>query len=170
TGLSLVRPKQTMSAKKPRNTPSGAEALCKLASIQGSEDPCSLRYEQITGRQHKCEQALACDGFLFDVMRWDRSHLQSLCLFFPESLERSVDKPAQVPAVDKLVWRFAGCVMAARQHVGLEVEADAAECIHHFQRVLPGKREVVIGIDHQHSLPRPAGFGAGEFFVKVARA
>ena len=38
---------------------SEAEALCKFPSIQGSKDPCSLRYEQTTGRQQKCEQALA---------------------------------------------------------------------------------------------------------------
>src|ERR1035438_4818857 len=58
TGPSFVRPKLIMSPKKPRNTPSVAEALCKFASIQGSKDPCSLQEERITCRRHKCEQAL----------------------------------------------------------------------------------------------------------------
>ena len=70
TGLSFVRPKQAMPAKKLRNTPSGAEALCKFPSIQGSKDPCSLRYEQITGRQHKCEQALVEQVLVRDTGYW----------------------------------------------------------------------------------------------------
>ena len=45
-------------SQEAKKYPSGAKALCKFPSIQGSKDPCSLRYEQVTGRLGNCEQAL----------------------------------------------------------------------------------------------------------------
>jgi hypothetical protein len=67
-------------------------------------------------------------------------------------------EPAQVPAVDVLVRRFAGGVVTAGQHARLKVEPVTLERLDHLQRILAWKGQIVIGVDEQDFLVRAARF------------
>ena len=67
------------------------------------------------------QRALARNSFLFGLtfdVPWRAGRSR---LLFPQRLERTMDKPAHVPAVDIFVRRFAGSVVAAGQHAQLIV-------------------------------------------------
>ena len=55
---------------------------------------------------------------------------------FAKGFKSPINKPAHVPAVDELVWGFAGGVVAAGQYAGFEVEAMLAEGVDDLQGIL----------------------------------
>jgi len=81
----------------------------------------------------------------------------------------SVDKPAEVPAIDVFVRGFAGGVVAAGQHSWLKVEAVVLECLDDLKGILKGEGEVVFGVDEHDLFVRAAGFGASKTLVVAAR-
>src|SRR6202522_2385760 len=107
---------------------------------------------------------LGGDGFLFGIWRSGEGGGGSLGggFFLAQCLEGAIDEPAEVPAVNKLVGSFAGCVVAAGQHARLEIQPVVLERLDHLERVFAWEGQVVVGVDQKHALVGAAGFGGGK--------
>ena len=87
-----------------------------------------------------------------------------------QSFIGAIDEPTHIPAVNELVGRFTGSVVATREHARLEVEADATEGVDNLERIFLGERQVVVGIDEKDFLAGSAGLFADDLWVVVAGA
>src|SRR5437868_7369009 len=72
-----------------------------------------------------------------------------------QSGKRTAQKSGQMPAVEILVWGFAGSVVPAGQHDHLMIEAVAGKFVDHLARKFRQKSKVMRCVDNQR-LPWPA--------------
>ena len=69
-------------------------------------------------------------------------------------LKSVVNKRTQVPAIDELVWRFAGGVVAAEQSLSKQNPHSALKISQHFKRVFPQEGEIICRVDNKNFLRR----------------
>ena len=72
--------------------------------------------------------------------------------FLCQVAESAIDERTHPPAVDVLVWSFAGGVVAAGQDFTLEVDAVCVEGLDHFKRVFEREGQIVPRVNQQDLL------------------
>lgn len=113
---------------------------------------------------------LVRDGFFFNFLLRREGRSEAGGFLLAQSFIGAIDEPTHIPAVNELVGRFTGSVVATREHARLEVEADATEGVDNLERIFLGERQVVVGIDEKDFLAGSAGLFADDLWVVVAGA